>query len=341
MSVKEARGGHRPHGGFGRDLPRFPWVPFTLRSPPAQLGMSANALVIDEVVDSTGCKAFTCDVYINTYTIHRRRMERVPRRLVQRLRLLTIRKETGQRSLQDPDNRKTSVSTLLHLVDKGFALCGRGSLTIRRMARTTSSTTRMTRQAAKEASGNGTAGRKRRSGTRAMSDEHKQALATGRREGAAVKAYLEVLQTSKPKRGRRRSPEGVERRLAEITDALSAAAPLNRLLLTQERHDLEAELQRLRSGDQPNLQALEDAFAAYAASFAERKRIDYQTWRDMGVPDSVLKRAGIQRSARKRTSPAEPAEGAPAPRSRRTGTKTDGVPAAKPARRRTRTSAGK
>jgi hypothetical protein len=172
-----------------------------------------------------------------------------------------------------------------------------------------------------------------------MSDEHKQALATGRREGAAVKAYLEVLQTSKPKRGRRRSAEGVERRLAEINQALLAAAPLNRLLLTQERRDLEAELQRLTSRDQPDVQALEDAFASHAGSFAQRKRIDYQTWRDMGVPDAVLRRAGIQRSARRRESPTDVAEGAAAPRSGTTGSKTAGLPAAKPARRRARTSA--
>jgi hypothetical protein len=168
-----------------------------------------------------------------------------------------------------------------------------------------------------------------------MSDEHKQALAAGRREGAAVKAYLEVLQTSRPKRGRRRSPEGIERRLAAITNELSGASPLNRLLLTQERRDLEAELEQLRRTDRPTLQALEDAFTTHASSFGERKRIDYQTWREVGVPDAVLRRAGIQRPTRRRRSPTEPADGSAAPVLAATRTRKARAAVNKPARRRT------
>jgi hypothetical protein len=169
-----------------------------------------------------------------------------------------------------------------------------------------------------------------------MSDEHKQALAAGRREGAAVKAYLEVLQRSRPRRGRRRSPEGIERRLAAINNELSGATPLNRLLLTQERRDLETELQQLRRTDRPTLQALEDAFTTHALSFGERKRIDYQTWREVGVPETVLRRAGIQRPARRRRSSTELANGSAAPGSGTTGTRRAATAAVnKPARRRT------
>ena len=189
---------------------------------------------------------------------------------------------------------------------------------------------------AKGTAGNGAGSRKRRAGTRAMSDEHKRALAAGRREGAAVKAYLEVLQTSRPKRGRRRSPEGIERRLAAITNELAGATPLNRLLLTQERRDLETELEQLRRTDRPTLQALEDAFTTHASSFGERKGIDYQTWREIGVPDAVLKRAGIQRPDRRRRSPTELADGSAAPISGTAGTRRGATAAInKPARRRT------
>jgi hypothetical protein len=189
---------------------------------------------------------------------------------------------------------------------------------------------------AKGTAGNGTGSRRRRAGTRAMSDEHKQALAAGRREGAAVKAYLEVLQTARPKRGRRRSPEGIERRLAAITNELAGATPLNRLLLTQERHDLETELEHLRRTDRPTLQALEDAFTTHASSFGERKGIDYQTWREVGVPEAVLRRAGIQRPARRRRSSTEPADGSTAPTSGAARTRKAAKAAInKPARRRT------
>src|SRR5215211_3589843 len=49
-----------------------------------------------------------------------------------------------------------------------------------------------------------------------MSDEHKTALAEGRDQGRTVRRYLEALEANKPRRGRRRSPEVVTKRLAAI-----------------------------------------------------------------------------------------------------------------------------
>jgi hypothetical protein len=45
---------------------------------------------------------------------------------------------------------------------------------------------------------------------RPMSDEHKEALARGRHEGRVVREYLEALRATKPKRGRKRTPESIE-----------------------------------------------------------------------------------------------------------------------------------
>ena len=47
-----------------------------------------------------------------------------------------------------------------------------------------------------------------------MTDEHKQALAEGRELGRAVRDYLEALEAHKPKRGRKRTPDSVKKRLA-------------------------------------------------------------------------------------------------------------------------------
>ena len=63
-------------------------------------------------------------------------------------------------------------------------------------------TTRRGRLMAKKA-----AGAKKRQ--RAMSDEHKAALAEGREQGRVVRRYLEALESSRPKRGRRRTPETI------------------------------------------------------------------------------------------------------------------------------------
>ena len=47
-----------------------------------------------------------------------------------------------------------------------------------------------------------------------MTDEHKAALRRGRSEGRVVRDYLEGLRATKPKRGRKRTPESINKRLA-------------------------------------------------------------------------------------------------------------------------------
>ena len=64
----------------------------------------------------------------------------------------------------------------------------------------------------------------RKKKTREMSDEHKAALAEGRTQGRAVRVYLEALAANKPKRGRKRTPDSVKRRLATIRPRTSPAA---------------------------------------------------------------------------------------------------------------------
>jgi hypothetical protein len=71
---------------------------------------------------------------------------------------------------------------------------------------------------------------------------------------------------------------------------------LNRLQLTQEKHDLEAELKALEGPD-VDLAELEAGFVDAAAGYAERKKIGYAAFREVGVPPSVLKKAGISRAA--------------------------------------------
>ena len=124
-----------------------------------------------------------------------------------------------------------------------------------------------------------------------MSDEHKQALARGRAESRIVKDYLEALRETKPKRGRKRTPETVEQRLTAVTKELETADALTELLLVQEQHDLMKELLNLRS--QVDVRSFEHAFVQVAVSYSKSKKIDYSSWREVGVPAEVLKRAGL------------------------------------------------
>ena len=126
-----------------------------------------------------------------------------------------------------------------------------------------------------------------------MSDSHKAALAEGREQGRAVRRYLEALEAHKPKRGRKRTPESVQKRLAAIDEKLSDADALSRLHLIQERMNLETELST--TDNTVDLQALEDEFVASAAPYGSRKGITYAAWRQLGVDPAVLRRANIKR----------------------------------------------
>lgn len=128
-----------------------------------------------------------------------------------------------------------------------------------------------------------------------MSQAHKDALAIGREEGRAVRRYLEALEAHKPKRGRKRNPDTIEKRLQQIEEKIESADPLTRVHLVQERLNLGNELANKDAAI--DLAALEDGFTKAAKNYSERKGITYAAWREAGVDAAVLRRAGIRRGA--------------------------------------------
>jgi hypothetical protein len=60
---------------------------------------------------------------------------------------------------------------------------------------------------------------------RAISEEHKAALAEGREQGRVVRRYLEALGSQRPKWRRRPTPESISARLAAIEEELGSADP--------------------------------------------------------------------------------------------------------------------
>ena len=131
---------------------------------------------------------------------------------------------------------------------------------------------------------------------RVVSDAHKAAMAQGRTESRSIATYLEALEMNKPKRGRKRTPESITKRLAVIDKELPDANAIKRLSLIQERLDLTAEQETL--GASVDLSAYEAAFVKAAKGYSERKGISYTAWRELGVPPAVLKKAGISRASR-------------------------------------------
>jgi hypothetical protein len=128
-----------------------------------------------------------------------------------------------------------------------------------------------------------------------MSNQHKAALAEGRDQGRAVRRYLEALEANKPRRGRKRTPDSMKKRLAAVEGELATAEPLRRLHLVQERLDLQTALEASESS--VDLAQLEKQFTKAAAPYSERKGISYSAWRELGVPTDVLDKAGITRGS--------------------------------------------
>lgn len=126
-----------------------------------------------------------------------------------------------------------------------------------------------------------------------MSQTHKDRLAVGREQARVVREYLNAI--NRPvHRGRKRTAESVQKRLAQIAEQLNVAAtPLTRLKLVAEQERLERELTSFHPAD---ISGLEKEFLRVVHDYSARKGISYSAWRNLGVPASVLRAAGVSRS---------------------------------------------
>ncbi len=129
----------------------------------------------------------------------------------------------------------------------------------------------------------------------AMSAEHKAALAQGRREARAIKAYLRALESRHP--GRPVTAESLQRRIQQLEQKIATEQdPLAKVEFRQQRLDAEQALADLDS--RADFGSLEAEFVKYAGSYSDRKGISYTAWRDSGVSAAVLRQAGIPRTRR-------------------------------------------
>ena len=129
-----------------------------------------------------------------------------------------------------------------------------------------------------------------------MSDEHKEALAQGRKEARAIKAYLSALNSRKP--GRPVSKESLHTRLEKVSEKLAAADnPLETVDLIQSKLDIERTLSELENAQ--DVDSLEAGFIENVAPYSQRKGVSYTAWREFGVPATVLRKAGIKETRRR------------------------------------------
>ena len=128
-----------------------------------------------------------------------------------------------------------------------------------------------------------------------MTDEHKAALAQGRAESRAVKAYLAALGARRP--GRPVTKESLEKKIEDLTAKIDAEEnPLDKLEMIQARIDAEERKDELDAA--VDIDELEQEFVSVAKSYSDRKGITYMAWREAGVAAATLKQAGVPRTRR-------------------------------------------
>lgn len=107
-----------------------------------------------------------------------------------------------------------------------------------------------------------------------------------------MRAYLEALESNRPKRGRKRTRETVQRQLDEATVEIGESTGLNKLLAAQRKIDLAAELESF--DEVVDMGELQARFVTHAAAYGAAKGISRRAWRAAGVPAEVLGLAGIR-----------------------------------------------
>ena len=115
-------------------------------------------------------------------------------------------------------------------------------------------------------------------------------------EVTAIREYLKALEQNAPRRGRKRTPDGIRHQLASVATEMEGATVTRQLDLVQQRINLEDELEALEQAGSIDLSALEANFVDHAAAYGGRRGISYAAWREVGVSTATLKAAGIRRS---------------------------------------------
>ncbi|CAB4347496.1 MAG: hypothetical protein F2947_09635 [Actinobacteria bacterium] len=125
-----------------------------------------------------------------------------------------------------------------------------------------------------------------------MTESHRLALKEGRERGQIVRHYLQAIESTKPRRGRPITPEGLRKSIEKIDADLAAEKdPLRKLDLVQSKIKKQKDLEELESPI--DLVALETEFIRVAKSYNDSKELSPEAWLELGVPREVLRRAGI------------------------------------------------
>ena len=125
----------------------------------------------------------------------------------------------------------------------------------------------------------------------------KSVLSESMEQSHAVRAYLSAWdsQTSRS----RQSPDEMRASVARLKDKIAEATPILKIQMIQKRRDIEIRLETFESV--PDITDVGSRFVEVVKAYSEGKGIDYETWREYGIPASVLKQGGMRPRRRKTT----------------------------------------
>ncbi len=112
-----------------------------------------------------------------------------------------------------------------------------------------------------------------------------------------MRNYLEALEAHKPKRGRKRTPDSMNKRLAKIDAEYARGRSAQAAATGPGAARSPARAEQLRATRSISARSQKEFVEAAAKAYGERKGITYAAWREVGVPDAVLKTAGITRAS--------------------------------------------
>jgi hypothetical protein len=125
-----------------------------------------------------------------------------------------------------------------------------------------------------------------------MTPSHQLALKEGRMRGQIVRRYLKAIESTKPRRGRPVTPEGLRKGIEKIdADLATEKDPLRKLDLVQSKIKKQKDLEEFESPI--DMVALENEFVRVAKDYNDSKELSPEAWLELGVPRDVLRRAGI------------------------------------------------
>lgn len=126
---------------------------------------------------------------------------------------------------------------------------------------------------------------------RSIDEATKKAMALGRARSRVVDMYIKALETHKGRNPGQPKPDPnvVKADIKRLTDEIAAATGVAKLLLIQERADLDNQLKADAGEDE--FKRLEEEFVTIAKQFSLDRKISYESWREIGVPVRTLNRA--------------------------------------------------